>query len=178
MSYHHLYSLERHETVRINLGSTLVMASNIVSDDPLCLTCKLCNHPYKHKDGPVMLQCLHSFCKQCLTEYINKQESVDNKMGCPTCKDRFHLPNEVNFEFPINLRLSHLAETKTYQEQAEGDNVKCQKCKDTPKDATTFHSNRKKFFCNKCKEDYPQRLVDDEEDKFIDLTKKQELRVL
>ena len=176
MSYHQLYSLERHETVQINLGSTLVMASNIVSDDPLCLTCKLCNHPYKHKDGPVMLQCLHSFCKQCLTEYINKQENVDNKMGCPTCNNRFHLPNEANFDFPINLRLSHLAKTKTYQQQAEGGNVKCQICEDTPRDATTFYSNRCVFVCDKCKRDY-QRLLLDEDHEFIDITKKQELRV-
>ena len=137
-------------------------------DDPLSLVCKLCEKPYQHKDGPLLLPCLHSFCKPCLTEYVKKEPAAYNrrKMArCPTCNDRF--PQDID-QFPINLRLSHLAETATYMKQAEGGNVKCQKCKGVPRDATSLLCSRSKFLCSGCKSDY-QRLVDDEDEEFIDL---------
>ena len=143
------------------------MATNndAACDDPLSLVCKLCDKPYQHKDGPLLLPCLHSFCKPCLTEYVKKAPAADNKMACPTCNDRF--PQDIN-QLPINLRLSHLAKTATYEKQAEGGNVKCQKCEGTPKDATTFSCNRCKFLCDKCKREF-ERVLEDEDLEFIDL---------
>ena len=72
------------------------MATNndVACDDPLSLVCKLCDKPYQHKDGPLLLPCLHSFCKPCLTEYVKKAPAADNKMACPTCNDRF--PQDIN----------------------------------------------------------------------------------
>ena len=143
------------------------MATNndAACDDPLSLVCKLCDKPYQHKDGPLLLPCLHSFCKPCLTEYVKKAPVADNKMACPTCNDRF--PQDIN-QLPINLRLSHLAKTATYEKQAEGGNVKCQKCEGTPKDATTFSCNRCKFLCDKCKSNF-ERVLEDDDLEFIDL---------
>ena len=152
------------------------MATNIAAcDDSVFLVCKLCDKPYKHKDGPLLLPCLHSFCKPCLTVYVTKASVADNRMACPTCNNRF--PQDID-QFPINLRLSHLARTATYEKQAEGGKVKCQKCEGTPKDATTFSCNRCKFLCDKCKRDY-QRLLEDEDEEFVDLAsyKKTEFKV-
>ena len=140
--------------------------NNAACDDPLSLVCKLCDKPYQHKDGPLLLPCLHSFCKPCLTEYVKKAPAADNKMACPTCNDRF--PQDIN-QFPINLRLSHLAEAETYEKQAEGGNVKCQKCKGIPpRNATNFLFSRCKFLCDACKSDY-ERVLEDEDLEFIDL---------
>ncbi len=142
--------------------------NNVVRENSL--VCKLCEKPYQHKDGPLLLPCLHSFCKPCLTEYVKKAPATDNKMACPTCNDRF--PRNIN-QFPINLHLSHLARAATYEKQAKGGNVKCQKCEGTPKDATTFSCNRCKFLCDKCKSQ------EDEDEEFIDLVsyKKGEFKV-
>ena len=144
------------------------MASNIVNDDHLSTVCKLCDSIYQHKDGPLMLPCLHSFCKPCLIKYMKKEQSPDNKMACPTCNDRFPLPKDIN-EFPVNLRMSHLVEVAKYEKQAKGGNVKCQKCKGTPKDATNFSCNKCKFLCDECKSDF-ERFLDDENHEFIDLS--------
>ena len=145
------------------------MATNndAACDNPLSLVCKLCDKPYQHKDGPLLLPCLHSFCKPCLTEYVKKAPAAaaDNKMACPTCNDRF--PQDIN-QFPINLRLSHLAKTATYEKQAEGGHVKCQKCKGVPRNATCFLCNRCKFLCDDCKSDF-ERVLEDEDLEFIDL---------
>ena len=136
-------------------------------DDPLSLVCKLCDKPYQHKDGPLLLPCLHSFCKPCLTEYVKKAPAADNKMACPTCNDRF--PQDIN-QLPINLRLSHLAKTATYEKQAEGGNVKCEACDESPKDATTFCCNCCEFYCAKCKKDH-QKFLKNEEHELINLSK-------
>ena len=144
------------------------MATNEVSDDPISLICKLCEKSYQHKDGPLMLPCLHSFCKPCLIKYIETENSSNNKMACPSCNNRFPLPDNVT-NFPVNLRLSHLAKSTAYEKKAGKGNVKCQKCEGTPKDATVFFCNRSKFLCAKCKGDY-QRLFDEEEQlEFIEL---------
>ena len=135
--------------------------------DPVSLVCKLCDKTYQHKDGPLMLPCLHSFCKPCLAEYIKKEPTPGNKMACPTCSDRFPLPKDIN-QFPVNLRLSRLAKATTYEKQVEGGNVKCQKCKGNPKDAMTFCCNHCKFLCDDCKSDY-LHFTEDEDEEFIDL---------
>ncbi len=59
-----------------------IMATNNdgAFDNPLSLVCKLCDKPYQHKDGPLLLPCLHSFCKPCLTEYVKKAPAADNKI--------------------------------------------------------------------------------------------------
>ena len=129
--------------------------NNAACDDHLSLVCKLCDKPYQHKDGPLLLPCLHSFCKPCLTEYVKKAPATDNKMACPTCNNRF--PQDIN-QFPINLRLSHLAEAATYEKQAEGGNVKCEACDEAPKDATTFCCNCSEFYCIKCKKEHQKFL--------------------
>ena len=147
--------------------SKAAMATNNdpACDAPLSLVCKLCDKLYQHKDGPLLLPCLHSFCKPCLTEYVKKAPAADNKMACPTCNDRF--PQDIN-QLPINLRLSHSAKTATHEIQAEGGNVKCQKCKGVPRNATSFLCSRCKFVCDDCKSDF-ERLMDDEDLEFIDL---------
>ena len=150
----------------MNIVNTIMATNNDAAcDDPRSLLCKLCDKPYQHKDGPLLLPCLHSFCKPCLTEYVKKAPAADNKMACPTCNDRF--PQDIN-QLPIDLRLSNLAKTATYEKQVEGGNAKCQKCEGTPKDATIFSCNRCKFLCDKCKRDF-ERLMDDEDLEFIDL---------
>ena len=143
------------------------MATNndAACDDPLSLVCKLCDKPYQHKDGPLLLPCLHSFCKPCLTEYVKKEPATDNKMACPTCNDRFL--QDID-QFPINLRLSRLAEAAMYEKQAEGGNVKCQKCKIVPRNATSFLCSHSKFLCDDCKTDF-ERVLEDEDLQFIDL---------
>ena len=144
------------------------MASN-ASDDPTSLTCGLCNETYQYKDGPLILPCLHSFCKPCLSKYIVKEKSTDKKMTCPTCNASFPHPKSVD-NFPINLRLAHMTESSAYKKQAKNinGNVKCQKCEGTSKDATTFCCNHRKFLCSHCKHLH-QLFLDEEDHVMIDI---------
>ena len=135
-----------------------------VPNDPVSLICSLCDKTYQYKDGPLMLPCLHSFCKSCLARHIKKNQ-LAVKISCPSCKSHFPHPSDVS-HFPLNLRLSHLAENK----ELAGGNAKCQKCEGTPQDATFFLYNYSMFLCSKCKNDY-HRFVNVEDLEFGDLAK-------
>ena len=124
------------------------MAANHSGDSSTSLICGLCNETYQYKDGPLMLPCLHSFCKLCLSKYIEeKKKSDDNKMACPTCNTHFPLPEDIN-SFPVNLHLSYLARSRIFEKQVEEGNVKCQVCDDK---ATSFCCHCCEFLCGKCK---------------------------
>ena len=124
------------------------MAANHSGDSSTSLICGLCNETYQYKDGPLMLPCLHSFCKPCLSKYIEeKKKSVDNKMACPTCYNSVPLPEDIN-SFPVNLHLLHLARSRVIEKQVEEGNVKCQVCDDK---ATSFCCHCCEFLCGKCK---------------------------
>ena len=140
------------------------MASNQTS----YLICGLCEEIYKHTDGPLMLSCLHSFCKQCLLKHIDKECSNDRKVKCPTCNVRSCIPEDGIAGFPINLRLSHVVKTATYKKQSEG-KVACQKCpKDTTKQASTFCCKCCLFLCDKCQHEHQNWLSQEDHD-FIEL---------
>ena len=120
------------------------MATIHSDDSSISLICGLCNETYQYKDGPLMLPCLHSFCKPCLSKYIEgKKKSVDNKMACPTCYTHFPLLEDIN-SFPVNLHLSR----RVIEKQVEEGNVKCQVCDDN---ATSFCCQCCEFLCGKCK---------------------------
>ena len=120
----------------------------MATQSSVSLICGLCNETYHYKDGPLMLPCLHSFCKPCLSKYIEeKKKSVDNKMACPSCYNSFPLPEDIN-SFPVNHRLSHFARSRVIEKQVEEGNVKCKVCDDK---ATSFCCHCCEFLCGKCK---------------------------
>ena len=147
------------------------MATNNDSacDDSLSLVCKLCKKFYQHKDGPLLLPCLHSFCKPCLTEYVKKAPAADSKMArCPTCNDRFPRAQDID-QLPINLRLSHLVNC---EEKADGE---CGACDQSSKNAaTTFCNNCCEFYCDNCKKDHQKfKVFEKNEHKLIELVEGQ-----
>ena len=135
------------------------MATNndAACDDPLSLVCKLCEKPYQHKDGPLLLPCLHSFCKPCLTEYVKKAPAADSrgKMDrCPTCNDLFPHAKDID-QLPINLRLSHLAETANMRgNKSKKENMELVKhaFMNLPMLPQPFATIAVSFYCAKCKE--------------------------
>ena len=140
----------------------------MASNQTFSLICDLCEQTYKHTDGPLMLSCLHSFCKPCLLKHIDKECSEDRKVKCPTCNVRSCIPEDGIAGFPINLHLSHIVETASYKKQLEGE-VACQRCsEDTNKQASTFCCKCCLFLCQKCKRDHQIWLRKEDHD-FIEL---------
>ena len=133
------------------MASNEVVPSNNVVIDPLCTIC------HKLYNEPLLLSCLHSFCKKCLLKHIDKEGKADGgniHIHCPTCEQRTVLPSsgeEVGTSLPINLRLSHLAEVTSYKKKMEG-KVACDRCSN--KAALCFCSNCCMFMCDTCTSDH------------------------
>ena len=169
------------------------MATNDINDPAATsIDCKLCEETYQHGDGPLLLPCLHSFCRKCLEKYIKELQETTagaecvEKMACPTCHHRlytshnlcchtrFPIPRRDINAFPLNLRLSHLAKNSMYQNKIEGGDVDCQKCEDRDdvKKATDFCDKCCDFLCKRCKNDH-QRFIREEGHNFIAIEKDQ-----
>ena len=83
---------------------------NEIKDD--FLTCKLCNNTFS---DPKALPCLHTFCKGCLVEHINrhKVQAGDGTycVFCPTCRQVCDLPRNTADGLQDNHLLGSLLDT-------------------------------------------------------------------
>ena len=72
------------------------MATNIKTE-PISLNCELCSEMFT---DPLMLPCLHSFCKKCLIKVADEQGASDGHLKCPTCDTSVSIPSEGITAFP------------------------------------------------------------------------------
>lgn len=123
-------------------------------------TCTICHKVYNVEpiQLPLLLSCLHSFCKKCLLEHIDKEaKTVEGKkhFHCPTCGQRTVIPSndeDASAGLPVNLRLSHFAEVTGFKKKLMEGEVSCQNCDN--KEASYFCENCRLFICETCNSDH------------------------
>ena len=109
------------------------------------LHCGICSNVFTN---PLMMPCLHSFCKKCL-------ENSAGSIKCPTCDTVSTLPGGGVASLPSNHWLAHQAEVSTYQQKIEdGGNIPCERCVKTSGAAVAFCCNCCLFLCSSCQEDH------------------------
>ncbi len=65
-----------------------------------CLTCRICQSPFL---TPKALPCLHTFCKQCLADFIfSRSYDQAGKFPCPLCRREIIISERVVENFPDN----------------------------------------------------------------------------
>uniref|UniRef100_A0A8C5Q224 Uncharacterized protein n=1 Tax=Leptobrachium leishanense TaxID=445787 RepID=A0A8C5Q224_9ANUR len=108
------------------------MASVDLRDE---LTCSICLNIYTF---PVTLTCGHSFCRTCIGDVMDTQET--RGYSCPECRDMF----ETKPDLKRNLRLNNIAETSLCDKhlkkhsKSEEHNRKC-----------SVHNEILKYYCCK-----------------------------
>ena len=117
------------------------------------LLCGICSNVFTN---PLMMPCLHSFCKKCLEQQLEEQGSSAGSIKCPTCDTVSTLPSGGVASLPSNHWLAHQAEVSTYQQKIEdGGNIPCERCvMDTSGAAVTFCCSCCLFLCSLCQEDH------------------------
>ena len=101
------------------------MATNIKTK-PISLNCELCSEMFT---DPLMLPCLHSFCKKCLIKVADEQGASDNHLKCPTCDTSVSIPSEGITAFPQNLWLGHQVNVQEYMKKMDSENsIPCDRC--------------------------------------------------
>ncbi|CAH1244489.1 TRIM33 [Branchiostoma lanceolatum] len=118
---------------------------NRLSED--FLECQICLQPYRR---PKVLSCLHSFCQQCLEEFLKKQK-VKTELDCPTCRSKTLLPGGGVAELKDNFFVESLKDTVDLHKKLtnEGESLVCGSC-ETKSGAESFCSECGDFLCDEC----------------------------
>ena len=120
-------------------------ANNKVNTEEL--VCGLCSEYYT---DPLMLPCLHSFCKKCLTKF-KEEQGREESLKCPTCDDdTVPLPSHGKIEsLTQNLWLAHKVMEASIKEKMSGkESIPCNQCDDA---AVAFCCSCCSFLCDFCK---------------------------
>jgi hypothetical protein len=140
-------------TKNIPLGSKyyVTLSSSRSANRPLIMsfeeliTCPIC---LEYFTKPRYLPCLHTYCEDCLSDYISTAYNQDEEgFSCPTCRlfNRIRITDEkspklVAAGFPVN----HLIMTLLDQKKLEQKEVVCQSCLKRGQNAPG------KFWCYSC----------------------------
>ncbi|XP_071792826.1 E3 ubiquitin-protein ligase TRIM56-like [Asterias amurensis] len=116
------------------------------------LECQICLETFKH---PKVLQCLHTFCQNCLD-----QMAPDGTVVCPTCRAETILPREGVMDLKNNFVLANLLELVTSLQKplvgeitADGNfntSFMCSNCDESSAHATSRCLNCCEFLCVEC----------------------------
>ena len=105
------------------------------------LHCSICLDPFT---DPRILPCIHTFCRDCLKEYVTKMSRSEQKIDCPVCRERHTLPSTGVDGLKKNFYLDE--PTKEVAEPSP------QMCVEHPKeDLRFFCCDCKKQICRDCK---------------------------
>ena len=131
--------------------------ANTLESDITNATCQLCNELYT---DPLLLPCLHSFCKKCLVKFKEKQGVSDATITCPSCDEVATVPSNGVLAFPQNLWLAHHVEEERCREKLSGkESTPCERCvtgRASGKGAIAFCCECCEFLCATCKQDHQQ----------------------
>ncbi|CAH1244492.1 TRIM56 [Branchiostoma lanceolatum] len=118
---------------------------NRLSED--FLECQICLQSYRR---PKVLSCLHSFCQQCLEEFLKNQKNK-TELDCPTCRSKTLLPGGGVTELKDNFFVESLKDTVDVHKKLEneGDSLGCGSC-ETKSGAESFCTDCGDFLCDEC----------------------------
>ncbi|XP_038053706.1 E3 ubiquitin-protein ligase TRIM56-like [Patiria miniata] len=131
------------------------MASNVTAQSVLekisvdHLECSICTNRFRQ---PKLLDCLHTFCLQCLQELRQSQDPSGTKLTCPLCRRDTMLKGSEVADLPNNFAFSALVEEVTMQEKllgGQGSEIKCQAC-DEENQAVSRCMDCDHFLCQEC----------------------------
>ena len=100
------------------------------------------SHPY---DDPRLLSCLHSFCKNCLTNSITNDIVI-----CPTCTEPTVISSKGIDGLPVNIRVLREIEAAKVIKKASSNTV-CEDCITDPP-AVSYCIDCEEFICIDCNE--------------------------
>ena len=125
-------------------------------------TCQICLQPF---NNPKSLPCLHTFCAQCLREWLQKhplrQEQSLEVLNCPVCVQVAYIENGIE-GLPNNFMITKLEEcfqTLTVTMQLKEVKKMCERCRSGNRErgervAFKHCSQCNINFCHQCSDDH------------------------
>lgn len=87
------------------------------------LICKICYGKFttKPESLPKLLVCSHTFCAECIKEYLSKRKKK-NKFPCPLCRRETYLPKEGIKSLTSNYTILGLIDLLEREQKTENEN--------------------------------------------------------
>ncbi|XP_019854245.1 PREDICTED: E3 ubiquitin-protein ligase TRIM71-like [Amphimedon queenslandica] len=140
----------------------------------ITMTCEVCSEYYT---DPLMLPCLHSFCKKCLIKAKEKQGSTDTSLKCPMCDTSVNLPDGKIEGLTQNLWFQHKSKEALIKKKiVSKEAVSCDKCDDSSDAAVVYCCDCGQFLCDLCKKVH-KRNKKEASHKLIDLEAKESIEL-
>lgn len=128
------------------------------------LTCPICVETFR---TPLTLPCQHSFCKDCISLYIDKAKSgqaeessssrggargvVHQVISCPVCREPARLGSDGVNSLPVNCRLSEAVEEFSSEVEVKDNTLWCSVCDENNEaEAVKFCTTCRLFYCEDC----------------------------
>jgi len=111
------------------------------------LTCAVCLEYYKE---PMVLPCLHYYCKKCITE-LSKE---NNSIVCPICRKETSVAVGENDDLPSAHFINRLKDLHGRLAAVVGKEIACELCLVAELMAESFCKQCKKFLCKRCIESH------------------------
>ena len=96
------------------------MASSDQAGDSEIYDCSVCFH-YMLDHNPRSLQCLHTFCEQCLLKLVK-----DEHICCPTCRKVTPTPGDDVKTLPLNFILTQFKQIQVATQSKHVEDMKSQ----------------------------------------------------
>ena len=129
------------------------MAKN-TKPEAIQLTCDICSENYT---DPLMLTCLHSFCKKCLIKRKEEQGASDGCLKCPTCNTSTRLTDRKVEGLTQNCWLAHQVKVASLKDKMSGEKeVPCDDCVDDSP-AVSYCCECSIFLCSFCQKSHQKR---------------------
>uniref|UniRef100_A0A1X7SLI8 RING-type domain-containing protein n=1 Tax=Amphimedon queenslandica TaxID=400682 RepID=A0A1X7SLI8_AMPQE len=131
------------------------MAEN--TSPAITMTCEVCSEYYT---DPLMLPCLHSFCKKCLIKAKEKQGSADTSLKCPMCDTSVNLPDGKIEGLTQNLWFEHKSKEASIKKKIlSKEAILCDKCRvdDSSDAAVVYCCDCGQFLCDYCKKGHKRK---------------------
>ena len=126
------------------------------------LKCQLCLEVYK---DPLLLPCLHSFCKKCLVTEGKRQEGLKAHLHCPLSSCKTNFTGGIT-TLPQNFALARQVEVSFIEKKlASGRKIPCDRCvKQSDGPAIVYCCQCSCFLCFTCKDNHQtwRQMVDHE----------------
>ncbi|XP_071809157.1 E3 ubiquitin-protein ligase TRIM56-like [Asterias amurensis] len=116
------------------------------------LECSICHEEYTE---PKLLDCLHSFCKHCLLQYLTTNYKDAKMLTCPLCRKETQLPETGVEDFKSNFILTGLAGQLEQVSLSANSKLVCKLCKEK-NEATYFCCDCLMIICANCNEIHNQ----------------------
>ncbi|XP_019850417.1 PREDICTED: E3 ubiquitin-protein ligase TRIM71-like [Amphimedon queenslandica] len=115
------------------------------------VTCVVCSEYYT---DPLMLPCLHSFCKKCILKAKEKQGGAGPSLKCPSCDTGIDLPDGKIEGLTQNLWFEHESKEASIKKKiCSNEAIWCGKCSanDSSDAAIVYCHDCGQFLCDHCK---------------------------